>query len=178
MKYMKMSVAVLLAGLMITGCKKEKGGENEEELITTVKVTLTAQGAAPQSFTWKDVDGPGGNAPQISEIILAPNKTYSCQVEFLDESKTPAEDITAEVVAEADEHEIFYESTNQNLSVSNLNKDSKNLPLGTTSTWTTTGAGNGSVKITLKHKPGIKAAGDLVTKGETDIEVSFTTKVQ
>ncbi len=178
MNYMKMSVAVLLAGLMITGCKKEKGGENEEELITTVKVTLTAQGAAPQSFTWKDVDGPGGNAPQISEIILAPNKTYSCQVEFLDESKTPAEDITAEVVAEADEHEVYYQPTGVNVAVSNLNKDSKNLPLGTISTWTTTGASNGSVKITLKHKPGIKAAGDPVTKGETDIEVSFTTKVQ
>ncbi len=178
MKYMKVSVCVLLAGLMITGCKKEKGGENEEELITTVKVTLTAQGAAPQTFTWKDVDGPGGNAPQISEIILAPNKTYSCQLEFLDESKTPVEDITAEIVAEADEHEIYYEPAGVNVAVSNLNKDSKNLPLGTTSTWTTTGAGNGSVKITLKHKPGIKAAGDLVTKGETDIEVSFTTKVQ
>jgi hypothetical protein len=50
--------------------------------------------------------------------------------------------------------------------------------LGTTSTWTTTGVSNGTVKITLKHKPGIKAAGDPVSKGETDIEVSFTTKVQ
>ena len=175
---MKMSAVVILAGLMITGCKKEKGGENEEELITTVKVTLTAQGSTPQTFTWKDVDGPGGNAPQISEIVLDPRKTYTCQLEFLDESKTPAEDITAEVVAEADEHEIYYESTNENVSVSNLNKDSKNLPLGTTSTWNTAGASNGSMKITLKHKPGIKAAGDPVTKGETDIEVSFTTKVQ
>jgi len=178
MKYMKISVCVLLAGLMITGCKKDKGDENEEELITTVKVTLTAQGGTPQTFTWKDVDGPGGQAPQISEIILAPNKTYACQLEFLDESKTPAEDITAEVVAEADEHEVYYEPTGVNVSVSNLNKDSKNLPLGTTSTWTTTGGSNGSVKITLKHKPGIKAAGDPVTKGESDIEVSFTTKVQ
>jgi hypothetical protein len=163
---------------MITGCKKEKGGENEEELITTIKVTLTAQGSTPQIFTWKDVDGPGGNAPQISEIVLAPNKTYACQLEFLDESKTPSEDITAEVLAEAVDHEIYYEPAGVNVAVSNLNKDSKNLPLGTTSTWTTTGVSNGSVKITLKHKPGIKAAGDPVTKGETDIEVSFTTKVQ
>ena len=178
MKYMKISACVLLAGLMITGCKKEKGGENEEELITTIKVTLTAQGSTPQIFTWKDVDGPGGNAPQISEIVLAPNKTYACQLEFLDESKTPAEDITAEIVSEAVDHEIYYEPAGVNVAVSNLNKDSKNLPLGTTSTWTTTGVSNGSVKITLKHKPGIKAAGDPVTKGETDIEVSFTTKVQ
>lgn len=178
MKYMKMSVAVILAGLMITGCKKDDHDHSEEELITTVKVTLTAEGSTPQTFTWKDVDGPGGNAPQISEIILAPNKTYSCQLEFLDESKTPAEDITAEIVAEADEHEIYFQPNGVNVAVSNLNKDSKNLPLGTTSTWTTTGASNGSLKITLKHKPGIKAAGDPVTKGETDIEVSFTTKVQ
>ena len=178
MKYTKISVCILLAGLMIAGCKKEKGDENEEELITTVKVIFTAQGSTPQTFTWKDVDGPGGNAPQISEIVLAPNKTYACQLEFLDESKTPAEDITAEIVAEADEHEIYYEPAGVNVAVSNLNKDSKNLPLGTTSTWTTTGVSNGSVKITLKHKPGIIAAGDLVSKGETDIEVSFTTKVQ
>lgn len=177
MKYMKISFAVILAGLMITGCKKEKD-VNEEELITTVKVTLTAQGSAPEYFIWKDVDGPGGNAPQVSEIVLAANKTYSCQLEFLDESKTPEEDITAEVVAEADDHEIYYEASGVNVAVSNLNKDSKDLPLGTSSTWITTGASNGTVKITLKHKPGIKAAGDPVTKGESDVEVTFATKVQ
>jgi hypothetical protein len=30
----------------------------------------------------------------------------------------------------------------------------------------------------LKHKPGSKATGDLVSKGETDIEVNFTAQVQ
>jgi hypothetical protein len=34
------------------------------------------------------------------------------------------------------------------------------------------------MKITLKHKPGAKAGGDPVTKGETDIEVVFPVKIQ
>ena len=179
MKHLKFLAVVMLGGLILAGCKKKNNDdENEEELITTIRVKLTAAGSATQTFTWKDVDGPGGNAPQINNISIAPNKTYACEIEFLDESKTPAENITTEVTAEGTDHQVYYEVATAAIAISGLNTDARGLPLGITSNWVTSTNSAGSVKITLKHKPGVKAAGDLVSKGETDIEVSFPVVIQ
>ncbi len=179
MKHLKFLAVVMLGGLILAGCKKKNNEEeNEEELITTVNVKLTAAGAATQTFTWKDVDGPGGNAPQIGTITLSPGVTYACELEFLDESKTPAENITDEIEEEDDDHQIYYEVSTAALTIGSLNTDARGLPLGITSSWVAGTNSSGSVKITLKHKPGVKAAGDLVTKGETDIEISFPVVIQ
>jgi hypothetical protein len=180
-KHIKLFAVVMLSGLVIAGCKKkdDDGNDDEEENITTVKVTLTpVTGGSAQTYTWKDVDGPGGNAPVIDQITLLPSIPYNCSIQFLDESKTPAEDKTSEIVSEANDHQIYYAATGVLVNVGNLNNDGNALPLGTTSIWTNTGLSNGSMKITLKHKPGQKASGDPVTKGETDVEVTFPTRVQ
>jgi len=34
------------------------------------------------------------------------------------------------------------------------------------------------VNVTLKHKPGVKAANDPITKGETDISIDFKLIIQ
>lgn len=179
MKHMKLFSVVMLAALAIAGCKKKDKEDNEEENITTVKVTLTpASGGSPQTYTWKDVDGPGGNAPTISQItITAGSIPYACSLQFLDESKSPAEDKTAEILSEAVDHQVYYEATGATVTVGSLNTDGNGLPLGTTSLWTNPAVSNGSMKITLKHKPGVKAAGDAVTKGETDVEVVFPLRI-
>jgi len=180
MKHIKLYAVVMLAGLVIAGCKKkEDEEENEEELITTVKVTLSPiSGGAATTYTWKDVDGAGGNAPTIDQITLAPSTAYNCTLQFLDESKNPAENITTEIVAEANDHQIYYEPATVLVTVSGLNNDGAGLPLGTSSVWTAGAVSNGTLKITLKHKPGQKAAGDAVSKGETDVEVTFPTRIQ
>jgi hypothetical protein len=174
MKHIKLFVVVMLAGCIVAGCKKKKDKENEEELITTVKIVLTpVSGGAAQTFVWKDVDGAGGNAPVIDQIGLIPSTNYNCSLQFLNESVTPAEDITTEVTAEAVDHQVYLEVATVQLGITNLNKDINGLPLGITSAWAAGAVSNGSVKITLKHKPGQKAANDPVTKGETDVEVVF-----
>ncbi|MEJ8816649.1 hypothetical protein [Lacibacter sp. H407] len=179
MKHLKFLAVVMLGGLILAGCKKKNNEEeNEEELITTVNVKLTAAGGATQTFTWKDVDGPGGNAPQINTISISPNTTYACAIEFLDESKTPAENITTEVNAEGADHQVYYEVTTAALTINGLNTDAGGLPLGITSNWVAGTNSGGSVKITLKHKPGVKALGDLISKGETDVEVTFPVVIQ
>lgn len=178
-KHIKLFAVVMLGGLILAGCKKKNNEEeNEEELITTVRVKLTASGSATQTFTWKDIDGPGGNAPQISNITLSPGISYACELEFLDESKTPAENITDEVEAEGTDHQVYYEVATAALTINGLNTDAGGLPLGITSNWIAATSSGGTVKITLKHKPGVKAAGDLVSKGETDVEVSFPVVIQ
>ncbi len=179
LKHLHLLAVILLSGIVITSCKKKDDkNDDEEENITTVKVVLTpVSGGTPQTFTWKDIDGPGGNAPVIDQINLIPSFAYQCILQFLDESKTPAEDKTGEIVSEADDHQVYFEPTG-NLTVNNLNNDSRGLPLGTSSAWLTGAAGTGSIKITLKHKPGQKASGDPVTKGETDIEVTMPVRIQ
>jgi hypothetical protein len=179
--FLPFAVAALFVTTMFAGCKKDKneGGENEEELITTVKLTLTEAGTSNTStFTFKDIDGPGGAAPEkFDNIVLASNKTYNFSIELLNESVTPAEDITEEVIEEAGDHQFYYVPAGVNVAVSNLNLDAGSLPLGTTATWTTGGASLGTVKVVLKHKPGQKAVNDPITKGETDIELDFACRV-
>jgi hypothetical protein len=167
--------------LSIVGCKKDPVDPNESELITTVRVKLTEKSSGAQSlFEFKDLDGVGGAAPsKFDEIILAKGKVYDCAIQLLNESKTPADDITLEVTAEGIDHQIYLTASNALVAVSNLNNDAKGLPLGVTSTWTAAAAaGTGTMNVTLKHKPGVKAAGDPVSKGETDIAIDFKLSVK
>ena len=174
-------VALLLVLVSIVGCKKDPVDPNESELITTVRVKLTEKVSGVQSmFEFKDLDGVGGAAPsKFDEIVLARGKVYDCTLQLLNESANPVDDITLEVAAEGVDHQIYLTATDALVAVSNFNLDAKGLPLGITSTWTSAAvAGTGTINITLKHKPGVKAAGDLVSKGETDISIDFKLSVK
>jgi len=122
----------------------------------------------------------GGAAPsKFDEIMLTKGKVYDCTLQLLNESENPADDITLEVFAEGIDHQIYLTPTNALAVVSNYSLDSKGLPLGITSTWTAAAAaGTGTMNVTLKHKPGVKAAGDLVSKGDTDISIDFKLSVK
>jgi hypothetical protein len=184
-QFMKISTAFLLCGVVFSACKKDKTEEpNENEVITTMKLTFTpVGGGAAVSYQFNDPDGPGGAAPTIEAIRLSPSKVYTVAIELLDKTKTPAGDITAEITAEADEHRFYYEPTaGSNISVSGLNNDGNGIPLGITSTWTTGAAATGKIKVTLRHYGGTppnKATADPVNspKSDTDIEVEFDTNV-
>jgi hypothetical protein len=176
-KIATLTAAVFSLSLFMTACKKDKvkpDDSNEEELITTVKLKITESGTTTtNTYSWKDLDGEGGNLPVIQGITLSPNKSYEVEVDFLDESKNPAEDITEEILEEADDHEVFYQLSNALVTITRTDKDTKNLPLGLKADVVTSGSGSANLTIILKHKPGTKAAGDNAAKGETDIEVSF-----
>lgn len=173
--------SILCAGLLFTACKKEAATVNEEELITTVKIVMNnpSTNAPIDSFFFKDADGVGGNAPsKFDTIRLKPNTNYLCNVYFLNESVNPAEDITEEVKEEGADHQLYFTTANLSLSIDSLSKDANNLPLGLTSRWVTQAASNGTTTVTLKHKPGAKASGDAISKGETDIEIAFPTIIR
>jgi hypothetical protein len=174
---MKKLLLFALPVLLLTACKKDKDEEpaNEEELITTVRLDFTELGTSNvRSFVFRDIDGAGGAAPTTFQNIgLQPAKIYSVAATFTNEAANPAEDITAEVVAEANDHQVYYIVSGANASFSNFNADANGLPLGTTGRCVTAGASTGTLTFTLKHKPGVKAANDPVTKGETDIEIAW-----
>lgn len=175
-------LAILMLSLAATSCSKDDDDkeEDETELITTMRVVVQESGGgAPVTFTFRDPDGPGGAAPTTNDsILLNANRQYTVGIQLLDESKTPAEDKTAEILAEANDHQFYFQPTGVNVTVSNLNLDTRGLPLGLSSTWNSAAASTGRIKITLKHKPGTKAAGDPVTKGETDIEIDFNSRIR
>lgn len=177
----KTVLSILCAGLLFTACKKEATSANEEELITTIKIVLShpTTKAPIDSFIFKDADGVGGNAPsKFDTIRLQTNTSYLCNVYFLNESVSPADNITEEIKEEGADHQLYFTTTAATLNIDSLSTDANNLPLGLTNRWVTQAASKGTTTVTLKHKPGIKASGDLISKGETDIEIAFPTIIR
>lgn len=178
--YSYITSILLSATIMTSSCSKEKGEHNEEEVITGVVLKFTPVGGGTTTeFSWSDPDGPGGNAPIVSRILLAPNETYDVVVEF----QNDVEDINAEIEEEADAHRVYYNVSNGGtIQISNLDEDPNGVPLGLTSTWTTgTAKDNQQVTITLRHYPnGGKEIPDPVNspKSATDLEVVFDADVR
>ncbi len=181
----------LFIGLMasfIVGCKKDDDSPvptspttppvNEEELITTLIISFEdTAGVQPSvSYAFRDPDGDGGNAPtQHDTIRLVANTYYNATVQLLNESETPAEDITLEVADEADEHLFCYAPSNTNVSIVRTDSDGT-FEIGILSRWFTGATANGETTITLKHQPDVKDG--TCAPGDTDIEVTFVTEVQ
>lgn len=183
----KIIFALVALGFITVSCKKDKKDDvptptnpNEEELITSFYITFEdANGVLPDvTAAFVDIDGPGGNAPTTFDTIrLVNNTTYNATITLLNESVSPADDITVEVQAEGVDHLFCFDVTNGlNLSIAKTDLDANNLPIGLSSQWITTGASTGTTTIRLKHQPGIKT-GDCAL-GDTDIELVFETEVQ
>ena len=181
------AVVTLLA---FTGCREDDPEPvNEPEEINTVEFSLTpVTGSTPVTITFRDLDGAGGNPPTLTpdSLRLAANTIYNARVRFLkEEAGKPTEDKTNEIeVEEPNDHEVFYTVTGANLTFSQFNNDNNNPPLklGTRAQAAAGAASRGTVVVTLKHKPvgegGPKAANDPISKGETDIEVTFPVRIQ
>jgi len=137
MKKQIITVATLIATIAMfnQGCKpKEVAPPNETELITTVKLSFTdsANTSDKITFAFIDIDGAGGNAPsQFDSIKLAPNKTYNVQIVLLDESKTPADSISNEVLKEGVDHQFFINiGAGLNIVASYQDLDANSNPIG------------------------------------------------
>lgn len=166
--------AILTTFMAFQACKKDSApNPDEQELITTVKITATAPDGNKTDFKWQDTDGAGGNNPVIDTIRLDAATLYNVEVTFLDESKTPVADITSEIKGENEAHLILMTPENSlNVQIISLDKDDKNLPLGLKQTLQTNQQEKGAIKLTLLHEPDKTAANPSAT-GETDIEVFF-----
>ena len=123
-------------------------------------------------------------APVVTGGTLVPNTTYNGVITVLNETENPAEDITIEVKAEANEHQFFYNATTISSTFSYAgSNDSNGNPLGVNFTVTTGASGTGSYTVTLRHEPNKTAQnvkdGDITNAGgETDITVTFPITLQ
>jgi hypothetical protein len=173
--------------LTFSACKDDEDPEpdHEHDAVTTVTLTLTPTDTSKPvvTATWEDLDGPGGKAPEIDELVLSANTTYTGSLTFAAEEEHGdhhhAHDLTEEIREEGTAHEVFYLVTPQNLVAFNkTDKDANNLPIGLATTATTTAAGTGKVRVVLKHQPGTKSSTSNENTGETDVDITFETKVQ
>jgi hypothetical protein len=184
------SLYILMLTAVVVACKKKKDDpkpedphqHNDSELVTTLKLILTEEGTTNETvFIFRDLDGDGGNLPEIIAPTLKANTTYHGELVLLDETKSPAEDISEEVKEEGDEHQFFFEVTGAELTHSYIasDVDANGVPVGLYPKFVTGAASTGTLKVILKHQHDVKPVsgnGDS-SKGETDIEVEFNISI-
>lgn len=185
MKTIKHFLILFLATGLFFSCSSDDDNPdpvNEEEIITTVNFVLTPVGNGNiVTFQSQDLDGDGPNAPVNSQIgSLVASTEYTASVQFLNELENPAENITLEVLDEADEHQVFYSLTGTSGStVTYSDTDSDGNPLGILTVFNAGSAStNNTLTITLRHEPNKTASGvsdgNIANAGgETDVEVTF-----
>lgn len=176
---------LLLTTFILPGCKKEEPGAsgppaNEEELITTVRLHLRSVGGTEHKhWTYRDIDGPGGNDPVLEVDTLSADSVYHVEIEVLNESASPVDTITHEIDDEGAEHQFFFQPSGVNITVAYDDADLNGRPIGLRSIWTVGASSTGSMLITLRHGPDKTAPGvidgDITNAGgETDIAVVFS----
>lgn len=181
------SLAVFAAILTTTACGSDDPEPvNEEELITTLRVTFTGTGpneGEVVTATFKDLDGTGGNDPEITNPVLAANGSYDVSVAFLNEAESPAENITLEVQEEGDEHQVFFVANNITFTYQYDDQDVNSKPIGLSGSVLVGAAGTGTLQVLLIHEPnkdatGVSGGDPTNAGGETDISVTFNVTIQ
>jgi hypothetical protein len=194
---------VAAAAVALAGCPNVEDPAvtgNDPEVITTVELTFTPDGGG-EAVTFAFADPENDGNPVVDDITLDNGTTYTMAVAFLNELENPAEDITAEVEEESDQHQVFVygsgvsgPATGDNAAAlvthAYTDTDANDLPVGLSNTIAATAAGNAEFKVMLRHLPvengtaqkvadlaAVLAAGDT-PPGESDVDVTFPLVVQ
>jgi len=185
MKNFKFLTLALFSLIFVTACSNDDDvvpePVNEEEVITTLTATLTPNGGGTAIvLKTQDLDGDGPDLPVITVSgNLDAGTTYNGVIELLNETEDPAEDITAEVEEEDDEHQFFYTITGGlDLTTAYTNFDGDGNNLGTMFTVTTGAVSSGTLTFTLRHEPTKPNTGLADAGGETDIAATFNVTIE
>ncbi len=170
-------------GLLLFSCSDDDNNPvpvDEEEVITTITVTLSASGAETVTMRSRDLDGDGPNAPVLDVSgALNANSSYSGSIKLLNETVTPADDITLEVAEEDEEHQFFYAVSGAISGVEYDDEDGNGNPVGINFILSTGAAGSGNLQVTLRHEPKKPNNGSLADAGgSTDVTVDFSVIIE
>ena len=154
---------------------------NEEEVITTMTVTLTPESGDVVVLQTRDLDGEDGEDPDVN--VSGPLQTgmfYYGSIQWLNEMEDEPEDITLEIIEEADEHQVFFDvSDGLDMIITYTDVDSNDYPVGTQFGLHSGPAGSGSLTITLIHEPDKPNDGTVESAGGSiDIQTSFDIVVE
>lgn len=183
--------------------------DHNHGLLTALVLSFTPTGGGEVlSFTWSDPEDDGD--PVVDDIVIPDAsegdhvaQEYTVDVMVLNELEDPPEDVTPEIAAEDDEHQLFFTgsavegpATGDNpgavIEHAYADTDADGLPLGLSNTVTTLGLGSGELVVTLRHMPpegdepvkvdglaqDVADGGFGAIGGENDIQVSFNLEVE
>jgi len=204
MKIQPNPIALISIGLLAAGCSDVKNPTegNDNEVITTVVLSFTPQqGGDTLDFQWADPENDG--SPVIDPIVLLDSEDYDLSVSFLDELANPVDDITVEVNAESDQHQVLFTGSAVESPATGDNPDAvitqayddvdaNGFPVGLSDTVVTDAVGTGTLTVTLRHLPlqdgspvktgtlaeDVAADGFGAIPGSTDTQVDFELTVQ
>tara|TARA_B100001059_G_scaffold146015_1_gene145953 strand:- start:829 stop:1323 length:495 start_codon:yes stop_codon:yes gene_type:complete len=164
---------------MFTSCTDDSDPVNEEEVITTMTVTLTPDtGGTDVVLQTRDLDGEGGEDPTVTVSgPLTSGVSYSGSIVILNEIDN--ENITEEIEEEDDEHQFFFVvGSGLDVTTSYDDQDGNGNPVGLSFTLTAGSASGGDFTVTLRHEPTKPNTGINDAGGETDIEETFVITIQ
>lgn len=158
-------IIFLFSLVLLFSCKPDDHAHDAGELITTIKLSFKNSGKV---FQYKLING----TVTVDTIKIEKNTIDTINVSVLDETKTPIIDLTAEILAEKNDHQLFYTSSaGLNISTRYLDKDANEFPIGMTMEISASAPSQGSLNVVLKHQPDIKNGSSSV--GSTDANVTF-----
>lgn len=176
---MKLGIFVILFSLLLgslallDSCKNDSVGPTNET-ITTMKVI--AQNLATNridTFQYENFhEMQAGSYPpgHVDTIRLSAKSSYAIQVVLINDLTHLY--VTDTIIAKADSHLMVYNiDPTGMIAVKILDKDSKGLPLGLMSNWTTADSTNGWLRMILRHQVGTKNGTE--TPGSNDFEADF-----
>lgn len=172
--------------VLLNGCKEEENPavppvDDEHAPPTTMVVVLKEAGKTDSTKSLvRDTTVIKGKAMVEDTLRIVSGKTYTGYIVLYDESQTPVENATQEIVDDQDNHLFVFTpggGANGRVTVSGLNKDTKGADFGLTFSVTVsgTGAANGTLQVRLRHYGGNPKTG---TTYDTDIDQTFPVKIQ
>jgi len=198
----KSSLILLLAVFVFASCGTDSSPddppiENEEEVITDITLIFTNSDDDSDVVTARaqDPDGEGVQELQVlDDIQLQAGVTYRLTFEIFNGLETPSEDIGEEIEEEADEHQFFFQFTENAFSspegdgnfdnaddpINYSDFDDEENPVGLETNWTTSEEtlNDGFFRVRLQHQPDIKTSTTTVNDGDTDLDLTFTLIIQ
>jgi len=180
----------LTAGLIMFlffACKKDEKTVSPplpgNEFLTTVRLVAvnTADASDVQIASVTDTSQIPHPPDSINHptLKLKAGSTYNVSVLFLDETKTPAGNVTDDIYDRRNYHLICFEVIDGvNLSVTRTDLDTNTpaLPIGLQDKFTTGAAGSGKLNVQLRHQPNAKNGS--CDPGSSDADVDFNITIQ
>jgi hypothetical protein len=193
---------LLAASVTLSSCRDDDEDlappppENEVEEFTYIEFIFTniENPNDVRKGIWEDEDGFGPLEPVfLQHPTLEANTAYRLTFVMENRLVDPVEDVMEEILEEADEHQIFFEFSenlftsptgigniaDRNNPINYVDFDENGLPLGLETTWTTAGPQvNTPFRTVLAHKPGVKSATSTWNSGDVDWDITFNVTVE
>jgi hypothetical protein len=155
--------ALVSLTLVISSCKKEDNPAAPPPVVehppatTVVLILKDSLGTATlDTCVVRDTSLVHGQPPQEGQLDLLAGGSYRGTFALYDETKSPREDITADIIAEKDAHVFKFRFTGADTTrvvISDLDVDSHGFPFGLNFRITATpgGTASGNLRVILEH---------------------------